>query len=66
MAKQIEEISSMLDKVVGGKKLFNIDITLFDTERCTTICNNICEGAVGSVSGSKCGSITKEPFTEKK
>lgn len=57
MENQFEEISSMLDKVVGGKSLFSIDTTLNSVEKCITICTDNCSYGIGTVTGDRTGTI---------
>lgn len=57
MKEQFEEISEMLDKVVGGQNLFGIDTETEGRESCTTLCFTKCERSVGSVSGSTRGTL---------
>ncbi len=65
MKEQFEEITSMLDKVIGGQDLFAIDTQVSDVERCSTICSNECTPSFGTVNGSKRGSITPSLPIEK-
>jgi hypothetical protein len=62
MKKQFEEISSQLDKVVGGQNLFNIDTQVNNGDlKCLYNCTSCLPGAVGSVKGTISGLETPNP-----
>lgn len=56
MKKQFEEISSQLDKIVGGQNLFDIDTQANGGDLdCLISCSKCLPGAVGSVKGTISG-----------
>lgn len=57
MNKRIEEISTNLDKIVGGQELFNINSSVVDDEHCSEICTTECKNTVGTVKGVKQGIV---------
>lgn len=64
MKEQFEEISLMLDKVVGGQNLFEIDTNTEEKEICSSNCPRECTGGVGTVDGTKKGTIISTPTLE--
>lgn len=52
MDKQFEEISSMLDKVVGGQNLFDINTGVSDDHTCTVTCAEWCPIGTGTLQGA--------------
>lgn len=61
MKKQFEEISSQLDKIVGGQNLFDIDTQANDTVICKDSCSEICNDGPGSITGFVKGTKYPEP-----
>lgn len=64
--KDFEEINDMLGDVIGGTSeqglfQFSIDTAISDKVNCSELCFTNCDG-VGSISGTKKGTVTEEPF----
>lgn len=57
MNKRIEEISTNLDKIVGGQELFNINSSMVDEELCSTFCTTDCQNSVGTTNGTTKGIV---------
>lgn len=60
MKKQFEEVSNMLDKLVGGNtatSLFAVDTANLTDRNCTTFCQDKCSGSVGSHTGQTSGTV---------
>lgn len=65
MKKQFKEVSSMLDKLVGGKtatSLFAVDTANLTDMNCTTFCQDKCSGSIGSHTGQTSGTVVDKPL----
>ncbi len=62
MKKQFEEISSQLDKIVGGQNLFDIDTMSNDKIVCSNICSETCTNGFGTITGEHKGTKVPEPL----
>ncbi len=61
MKEQFEEISLMLDKVIGGQNLFAIDTETEEKEICISTCPKVCPNGVGTLDGVKKGTVISGP-----
>jgi hypothetical protein len=63
--KQFEEVSNMLDKLVGGKtatSLFAVDTANIADRNCSTFCQDKCSGSIGSYTGQTSGTVVDNPI----
>lgn len=63
--KDFEKINDQLSKVTGGTGALNFENSgdLMDSKKCTQFCTTLCDGGIGSHSGSTKGTVIKDNAT---